>query len=199
MSTHNICFGREIRKKNSNPLLSGGLNYTTQFYYVSGFSHLISVRDEAVLKDARLQKPERLNVLVCRDSNFKVMACLVSVCRLLREIARPLGLHYNHYVSPSVQLVKILINLEPYDKHWIKLCILIYLNIVQPLVCKTVTRLCRGFFAKHSHRFAYLSWRSLVTVLYTSVSIMLKCIRTRLLKHSVWLPEHCLQFKGAVT
>ena len=67
----------------SNPLLSGGMNYTTQYNFVSGLSHLISVRDEAVLKDARLQKPERLNVLVCRDSNFKVMACLVSVCRLL--------------------------------------------------------------------------------------------------------------------
>ena len=32
------------------------------------------------------------------------------------EIARPLGLHYNHYVSPSVrfQLVKMFITLEPH-------------------------------------------------------------------------------------
>ena len=71
------------KKKISDPLLSGGLNYTTQSYYVSGLYHLISVRDEAVLKDVRSQRPERLNVLVCRDFNFKVMACLVSVCRLL--------------------------------------------------------------------------------------------------------------------
>ena len=76
-----------------------------------------------------------------------------------------------------------------------------------------VTRLCWEFFvlAKPSHRFAYISWRSIVTVLHTCVSIMLKCIRTRyrmepisegyqstlidMLKHSVWLPEQGFQFK----
>ena len=42
--------------------------------------------------------------------------------------------------------------------------------------------------------------QSLVTVLHTCVSIMLKCIRTRfrteaMLKHLVPLPEYCFQFK----
>ena len=113
-------------------------------------------------------------------------------------IARPVGLHYNHYESPSVryQLVKMFITLEPngifvsnfacisisafplttgvrnhilliemgllsncpvccgrlvkilktLESYGIKVCILIYSNIVQPLVFKTVARVCRSSF-----------------------------------------------------
>ena len=42
------------------------------------------------------------------------------------------------------QLVKMLITLEPHGIFWITFCILIHINIVQPLVCKLVTR-----FAEH--------------------------------------------------
>ena len=57
----------------------------------------------------------------------------------------------------------------------------------------TVIRLCHDFFVQ-----------SLVTVLHTCVSIMLLGFITRfrmnlfrkaMLKHSVWLPERCFQFK----
>ena len=44
-------------------------------------------------------------------------------------------------------LVKIPITLESYDIFGlIKFCILIYFNIVQPLVCKMETRLCRALY-----------------------------------------------------
>ena len=51
----------------------------------------------------------------------------------------------------------------------IKFCILIHFNIIEIQVCKTVNRLCQEYFV----------WQSLVNVLHTCVSILLKCIRTR--------------------
>ena len=49
-------------------------------------------------------------------------------------------------ISPAGRgyLVKMLITLEPHDKFESN-CMLVDLNIVQPLVCKTVTRLLGEF------------------------------------------------------
>ena len=56
-----------------------------------------------------------------------------------------------------------------------------------------VTRHCREHvFGKAYSLFAYLSWQSILTVLHTCGSIILKCIRTRFCKglNSEWLSAH---------
>ena len=39
---------------------------------------------------------------------------------------------------------------------WVKFCILIYFNIVQPLVCKMVTRLCNHVLNTTPEQFTYI-------------------------------------------
>ena len=47
-------------------------------------------------------------------------------------------------------LVKMLITLEPYGSFRYKISLLVYFNIVQPLVCKTVMRLHLASFGRSS-------------------------------------------------
>ena len=78
--------------------------------------------------------------------------------------------------------------------------LLFFLNIVQPLVCKTVTI----SFAEIFWQSLVTAWQSLVNVLHTCVSTLLNVLGpafiwnlfqkgypSTLMKHSVWLPEHC--------
>ena len=111
-------------------------------------------------------------------------------------------------MSVRYQLVKILI-MKLLWGIWIKFCIYVYFDIAKPLVCKKVSRLCRDLclakpchhWANPSRRFAYLCLDNIKNALEPAFvrnlfqngdpSIHLD----RYVKHSVRLPEHCLQFK----
>ena len=107
-------------------------------------------------------------------------------------------------LSVRHQLVKILINLEPYGIFGSNFAYLFILILSSHWYAKRWLDIAeRHFFAMPSHRFAYLFWWSLVIVLHTCVLIMLKCFGTHfctehiseqleMLKHSVWLSEYRL-------
>ena len=74
-------------------------------------------------------------------------------------IARPAGLHYYHYVSPSVhkQLVGLLKNYRTTCYILIKCCLQMYVNIIKPLACVTAIFDGRGIAKNHFGRLGSFS------------------------------------------